>query len=169
MPSEKRRYPRAQISWPVTLTGLDGLVVGVTQNLSLAGTLVYCPEMPIIGDKFSLVFKPASRQPLLANAERVWSNNFTSTEVMMHAMGASFEHIPDPERRLLSKIISDHLKLEYMKQFFRRRLRFYRFAIFNKMQLHKLKCHRCKTVLLLGPAEMICPVCENLLPKYMKF
>jgi len=36
---------------------------------------------------------------------------------MMHAMGACFEYIPDPERRLLSKIIFDYLKLDHMKRF----------------------------------------------------
>ena len=40
MPFEKRQHPRAQIAWPVTLIGLDGLAGGVAYNLSLAGTLV---------------------------------------------------------------------------------------------------------------------------------
>ncbi len=54
MTFEKRRHNRAQIAWPVTLIGLDGLTGGVTFNLSLAGTLVYCSEMPDTDENVSV-------------------------------------------------------------------------------------------------------------------
>ena len=167
MDFEKRRHPRAQIVWPVTLIGLDGLVMGVTRNLSLAGTLVYCSEMPDTNENLSLVLKPAACQTILVTAERVWFNTLVSNNAKIYAMGVCLTHIPDRGRQFLSKTICDHLRLEYIKQFFRRRLRLWRLAILDNMKLYKLKCHRCKTDLLLGPAEEICPVCENPLPKSM--
>ena len=169
MPFEKRRHPRVRIAWPVTLIGLDGLAGGVTYNLSLAGTLVYCFEMPDTDENVSLVLKPVESQTILATAEMVWSNALISTNNKMHAMGLCFTHVPDRGYQILSEMISNHLKLEYMKQFFTKRLNFWRLSIFNKMKLHKLKCRLCKIDLLLGPAEEICPVCENPLPKTMNF
>ncbi len=169
MPFEKRQHPRAQIVWPVTLIGLDGLTGGVTYNLSLAGTLVYCSEMPDRDENVSLVLKPVESQIILATAEMVWSNALISNNNKMHAMGLCFTHVPDRGRQILSEMISNHLKLAYMKQFFTKRLNFWRLSIFNKMKLHKLKCRLCKTALLLGPSEEICPVCENPLLNSMKF
>ena len=169
MPMEKRRYPRFHIAWPVTLIGLDGLVSGVTRNLSLAGTLVHCPEMPIVSDKLSLVFKPSERQPLPASAEMVWSNTLLSHNNMMLAMGVCFTYLPDPGRKILSAMISSHLKLEYMKRFFAKRLGCWSLMAFNRMKLHQFKCQRCKTDLLLGPNEKKCSVCEAELPKSMNF
>ncbi len=110
MPFEKRRHPRVQIAWPVTLIGLDGLVGGVTRNLSLAGTLVYCSEMPDAGENLSLALKPAERQTILATAEMVWSNALISNNNKMHAMGLCFTHFPDRGRQILSEMISNHLK-----------------------------------------------------------
>ena len=169
MPVEKRRYPRSPVVWPVTLMGLDGLVSGVTRNLSLAGTLVHRSEKPIISDKLSLVFKPSDRQLLPAAAEMVWSKTFIRSETKTYAMGVCFTHIPDPGRQLLSEMVCNYLKLEYMKQFFAKRLRFWGLTIFNKMKLHQFKCQRCKTDLLLGPNEKKCSVCEAELPKSMNF
>jgi len=169
MPLEKRQYPRSEIFWPITLIGLDGLAGGVTCYLSLAGTLVFCFKMPDQDENLSLVLKPTERQTISAAAEMVWSNTFTSNNKKMHAMGVCFTHIADPQRQLLSEMVCNHLKLEYMKRFFAKRLRFWGLTIFNKMKLHKTKCHLCKTDLLLGPAEETCPVCENRLAKSMDF
>jgi len=169
MPFEKRLHPRAQIAWPVTLIGFEDIKSGMTKNLSLAGTLVSCPEMPIIGDNFSLVFKTVDRMPLIVIAEMVWSNTFLNTKIMMQAMGVSFICMPDCERHFFSQVISNHLKLEYLKQFFTKRLSFWPSAIFKKIKLREVKCHLCKTVLLLGPTEKICPACENSLRESVLF
>jgi len=164
MPFEKRRHPRVQIDWTVTLISLDGLTGGVSRNVSLTGTLVYCSEMPDSNENLNLVLKPTERQTILAVAEMVWSNTLISNNNKTHTMGVRLRYIPDSGRQVLSQIISNHLKLEYMKQFFKKRLSFWPFASFNKMKLHELKCHLCKTVLLLGPTEKICPACGNSLP-----
>jgi hypothetical protein len=74
MAIENRSYPRVEISWPVTVVTDDGIVSGRTQNLSLVGTLIHCPEAPELLFNFRLVFRPAERQFLIATAERVWSS-----------------------------------------------------------------------------------------------
>jgi hypothetical protein len=125
--------------------------------------------MPDTDENVSLVLKPVESQTILATAEMVWSNALISNNNKMHAMGLCFTDIPHRGRQILSEMISNHLKLEYMKQFFTKRLNFWRLSIFNKMKLHKLKCRLCKTALLLGPSEEMCPICENPLLNFMKF
>ena len=109
MSIEKRQYPRVEISWPVTIVTDYGLMIGRTQNLSLVGTLILCPEVPELFYSFRLFFRPAERQLLIATAERVWSSTFVSDNCMSHAMGVRFTYIPDHDYRLINEAISSHI------------------------------------------------------------
>lgn len=109
MAVENRRHPRVEVAWPVTIVTPDGLVIGRTQNLSLVGTLILCPEVPELLYNFRLFFRPAERQLLIATAERVWSSTFVSDNCMSHAMGVRFTYIPDHDYRLINEAISSHI------------------------------------------------------------
>ncbi len=109
MAIEKRQYPRVEVAWPVTVVTPDGLVIGRTQNLSLVGTLILCPEVPELLYNFRLFFRPAEHQLLIATAERVWSSTFVSDNCMSHAMGVRFTYIPDHDYRLIDEAISSHI------------------------------------------------------------
>lgn len=109
MTMEKRQYPRVEVAWPVTVLTPDGLVIGRTQNLSLVGTLILCPEVPELLYSFRLFFRPAERQLLIATAERVWSRTSSNGKSMVHAMGVRFTYIPDHDYRLINEAISSHI------------------------------------------------------------
>jgi hypothetical protein len=109
MAMEKRQYPRVEVAWPVTIVTPDGLVIGRTENLSLVGTLILCPEVPELFYSIRLFFRPAERQLLIATAERVWSSTFVSDNCMSHAMGVRFTYIPDNDYRLINEAISSHI------------------------------------------------------------
>ena len=109
MTMEKRQYPRVEIAWPVTVVTPDGLVIGRTQNLSLVGTLILCPEAPEFLYNFRLFFRPAERELLIATAERVWSRTSINGKSMSHAMGVRFTYIPDNDYRLINEAISSHI------------------------------------------------------------
>ena len=107
---EKRRYYRAEISWPVVVFTRSGPVAGVTQNLSLGGALVRCPDVPEMEDVFRLVIKPAARQALRVNAEKVWSGTLVSEDLMPKGMGVSFRFAAnDEDRQLMGEAISKHI------------------------------------------------------------
>ena len=108
MTMEKRQYPRVEIAWPVTVVTPDGLVIGRTQNLSLVGTLILCPEAPEFLYNFRLFFRPAERELLIATAERVWSRTSINGKSMVHAMGVRFTYIPDHDFQFMSEAISAH-------------------------------------------------------------
>lgn len=108
---EKRRYYRAEVSWPVVVFTPSGPVAGVTQNLSLGGALVRCPDVPEMEDIFRLVIKPAARQALQVNAEKVWSDTLVSEDFMPKGMGVSFRFAAnDEDRQLIGKAISKHIR-----------------------------------------------------------
>ena len=108
MSAEKRQYPRAEISWPVTIISPDSLVSGRTENLSLVGTLIRCSELLELPYSFLLVFNPTGHRIFLAQAERVWFKSFIEESGISHSMGMHFTFITDHDYHLISNAISSH-------------------------------------------------------------
>lgn len=106
--NEKRQHTRAEITWPVTVITHNGPVDGRTQNISRAGTLIRCPEVPDLDDNFRLVFKPAGRQMLLATGEMVWSDILLDDKYAFYAMGVRFTYVPEHDQHVLGKAVSEH-------------------------------------------------------------
>jgi len=44
--SDKRQHPRAEVSWPVVVLGVDTIIKGEVKNISSEGALIYCGELP---------------------------------------------------------------------------------------------------------------------------
>ena len=109
MAMDKRKFPRVELSWPVTVIFDDGLVTGRTQNISLVGTLIRCAEIPEFQENVRLIFRPDERELLLAKAERVWQRAFIRNYFMPHAVGVRFTFIPDQDYSRISEAISRHI------------------------------------------------------------
>jgi len=153
---ENRLHPRVEISWPVTIVTDNGIISGRIENLSLVGTLIRCTEIPELLYSFRLVFRPAERQLLIATAERVWSSTLVSNNSTPHAMGVRFTYIPEHERHVFSKIISNQTESQSDDE------------SFEKILFHKFKCSRCKANVLIRADVERCPVCGSLLAKPLK-
>jgi hypothetical protein len=108
MAPEKRRHPRAEISWPVTIISPDGLVSCRTKNLSLVGTLISCSKFLELPHSFYLVFNPSGHKVLLAGAEKVWFETCILDSSGPQTMGVRFTFIPNHDYFLISKAISGH-------------------------------------------------------------
>jgi hypothetical protein len=94
MTVEKRRYPRAEITWPVTVITPNGPQVARIQNISLGGALIQCTKMPDIDDYFRLIIRPPESRYIYASARVAWSDTVSDGKSMSHAMGVSFKHTP---------------------------------------------------------------------------
>gem|GEM_PF-427255 len=44
--SDKRQHPRAEVSWPVVVSGIDTIIKGEVKNISSEGALINCGELP---------------------------------------------------------------------------------------------------------------------------
>ena len=44
--SDKRQHPRAEVSWPVIVSGVDTIIKGEVKNVSSEGALICCAELP---------------------------------------------------------------------------------------------------------------------------
>ena len=149
MAVEKRRHPRVEISWPVTVVTDEGIISGRAENLSFVGTFIRCSETIELPCDFRLVFRPAELQLLITTTERVWSRIIKSDNSTCHVMGVRFTYIPEHERRVFSRTIFSHSRSKYEDY------------CIEKITFHKLKCFHCRANLFMKPIVKRCPVCGS--------
>ena len=112
---EKRRHQRARIKWPVVVNSPNGLLDGKTRDLSVGGTYIRCPDMPILDTNFLLVIT-AEERLILVTAEMVWSDTRNSDgKNISRGMGIRFRSIKSEGRVFLHSAISNRPKLQIRK------------------------------------------------------
>lgn len=103
-----------RVPWisPCTVTGAFGSARGTTCNLSAAGVYVAVEPVPEVGQKVSVSLAlPRHRKAFQRDAVVTWQN--LERPDRPHAMppgcGLRFEGLSDPDRALLSSLVSEYL------------------------------------------------------------
>ena len=52
--TQKRKHPRAEVSWPVSLITSQGLFAGEIKNISKGGALIQCRDLPEVDKSLEL-------------------------------------------------------------------------------------------------------------------
>ena len=112
--AERRRYPRAQIEWPVVINTDQGVVKGITLNVSAGGATVRFQDPPLVHEVFETTIKiPEVDRVLVVEAQVVWSTaDITDNELALPIVGISFANISDQDRWLISTAVSNALRRE---------------------------------------------------------
>jgi len=110
--AERRRYPRAQIEWPVVINTDQGVVKGITLNVIAGGTTVRFQDPPLVHEVFQTTIKiPQVDRVLVVEAQVVWSTaDITDNELTLPIVGISFTNISDQDRWLISTAVSKALR-----------------------------------------------------------
>jgi hypothetical protein len=105
---KKRRYSRADLSWPVFLLTPQCIVRGETKNISLGGAFIHFLSDPVQDRSFRLVIKPPDYEGLLVvSAEVAWmSRQQESKPVLPRGMGVQFTQISSSARNFLHSVFS---------------------------------------------------------------
>ena len=117
---EKRRYPRAEVNWPVTILTASGPIEGEVRNISPGGAFISCNEQPGLHETFRLVIKvPFERQYLLAKGRVARSNLYDPDDCSLsRGVAVRFTEISASDRELLNRIVAgqgdalDHFSLD---------------------------------------------------------
>ena len=73
--AERRKHPRAEVSWPVSMITAQGLFEGEIKDISKGGALIQCTELPITDDHLELKIEiPDHRLNISATVEKVRLN-----------------------------------------------------------------------------------------------
>jgi len=111
MSDNRRRYPRAELRWPIVIKNNRGTIVGETKNIGVDGAFLFCPEPLKKREALRLFIMAPDRRALEILARVMWSNqNGSEEDVPPLGMGVRFEGISDEDRDFVSNLVSDHLK-----------------------------------------------------------
>ena len=111
MSDKRRRYPRAELRWPIVIKNNQGTIVGETKNIGVDGAFLFCPEPLKKREALRLFIMAPDRRALEILARVMWSKQYGSEEdVPPLGMGVRFEGISDEDRDFVSNLVSDHLK-----------------------------------------------------------
>jgi PilZ domain len=105
---EKRRYPRAEVNWPVTILTASGPIEGEVRNISPGGAFISCSDQPGLHETFRLVIKvPFERQYLLAKGRVARSNLYDPDDrSVARGVAVRFTEISAGDRELLNRIVA---------------------------------------------------------------
>ncbi len=74
MTRERRKYPRVEIRWPLTLMTSEGAKEGETKNIGAGGALISCQYPLPLHEKICVILKIPNRDPVVVNTMVVRSN-----------------------------------------------------------------------------------------------
>ncbi len=104
----KRKHPRTNVNWPVSIETPEGMVEAEIKNISLGGAFICCEKPLPIGTVFQLTIKVPDNEPLEATARAVWSNSHLPQEkVIYRGMGIQFLKMSDRHLQFVRGIFNE--------------------------------------------------------------
>jgi uncharacterized protein (TIGR02266 family) len=102
---QRRKHPRANINWPVSMETSNGAIEAEVKNISLGGAFICCKKPLPIGEVFPLTMIGPNDEPVKATAQVVWSNvNVPEEKVVNRGMGVRFIKMSDRHIQLVRQI-----------------------------------------------------------------
>jgi hypothetical protein len=107
---EKRKLPRIEVRWPVTLTTENGVVEGEARNITIEGVFIHCRERLNVNETYRLLIKPGGEE-IEVMAKLIWSNLESAADRdILPGMGFCFMKVSEGGRELLRGAIEKYSK-----------------------------------------------------------
>jgi hypothetical protein len=110
---ERRQHPRAIAHWPVTLETTQGVVTGVTMDISAGGAFLCCRKPLKVTEKSLMVLHNVPLLDHSFSVEVVVTRSdiiCMDDEMMAYGAGVRFLRIAAADRDFISILVSDHLE-----------------------------------------------------------
>jgi len=106
---ERRKFPRVEVTWPVTLLTSQGPIQGEVMDISLGGAFVQCNEQPDFNETFRMIIKiPHSRQFIRVTARIARSNIYNPDDAdELLGIGVRFVEISDDDRQYIREMVAE--------------------------------------------------------------
>ncbi len=107
---EKRKLPRIEVRWPVTMIAEKGSVEGEARNITVEGVFIHCMERLSLNETYRLLIKP-SGEKIEVMGKLLWSNlDSAADRDSLMGMGFCFVKASDGDRELLREAIQKYIK-----------------------------------------------------------
>ena len=105
---EKRKHPRIDIHWPVSMETSGGTMLGEVKDISIGGAFICCEKPLPVGEVFRLTMIGPDNEPVIATAKVVWSNvNVPKEKVVNRGMGVQFIKMSDRHIQLVKQLFRE--------------------------------------------------------------
>ncbi len=108
---ERRRYPRLEVNWPLTINTPQGPVAGVMKDISAGGAFVSGQESFQLDEELSLtdihLRSSKLRLSIAANVIRS-STHYIDDETVSLGMGVRFSRLSTEAQKLISTLVSGY-------------------------------------------------------------
>jgi uncharacterized protein (TIGR02266 family) len=103
--AEKRKHPRTDVNWPVSMETSEGTVSAEVKNIRLGGAFISCKKPLPMGEVFHMTMTGPDKEPLVATAQVVWSNaNVPEEKVVNRGMGVRFLKMSDKHIQIVRQL-----------------------------------------------------------------
>ena len=109
---EKRKYPRVEVKWPVTIYFENEEIEGESKNICAEG-LSICTEKPLPLKKIlSISLNPPEHQAIGLKGEVVWSDLYGidgTSKTDVYGLGVCLVEISEDDKKLIKDMINNYL------------------------------------------------------------
>lgn len=106
-PSEKRKMPRINVNWPVTIITSQGTIEGESRNITPSGVFIHCKKKLPEDEIYQMIIKLPNDKQIVVKGQMMWSNlNGREDTGVLVDMGFSFIKMSEQDQKVLRTVIS---------------------------------------------------------------
>ena len=106
-PSERRKAPRINVNWPVTLITSQGTIEGESRNITPSGVFIHCKMKLPEDEVYQLIIKLPNGKQIIVKGQMMWSNlNGREDTGALVDMGFSFIKMSAQDQKVLRTVIA---------------------------------------------------------------
>lgn len=106
-PGERRKAPRINVNWPITIITSQGMIEGESRNITPSGIFIHCKRRLPEDDIYQMIIKLPNDKQIIVKGQMMWSNlNGREDAGALVDMGFSFIKISDQDQKVLRTVIS---------------------------------------------------------------
>jgi hypothetical protein len=107
---EKRKLPRIEVRWPVTMITEKGSVEGEARNITVEGVFIHCEQRLSVNETYRMLIKPAGEE-IAVMGKLIWSNlDSAADRDTLPGMGFCFVKVSEGDRDLPREAIQRYSK-----------------------------------------------------------
>ena len=104
---EKRKSPRVEVSWPITILAETGTIEGEIRNVSVDGLLIFCEEPLRLNETYRMSILPGKHHAIGVSGRVVWADAYCMDEDnTAFGVGVCLVQLTDEDREALRSLIA---------------------------------------------------------------
>ena len=106
MKTERRRVPRTEVKWPVTIVADYGTIEGEIKNITVEGILILSQDPLRLNETYRISIMPPRHGAIGVTGKIVWSDAYCmDADDSVFGIGVCLVEISPEDRRKLSDLI----------------------------------------------------------------